>query len=257
MELNEGVMFVEHGGVPGFWNEAHEALFGGGCVGARDEAEALGDAEMMAIDAERSPAQRGEIDHSSAGLGSNAWKLFEPGADLVGAVLGKEVERKRAVAGGNALQGFFELWGFLVGEGDDGDRAFELGDGGIADGLPVAGSGMPALPILKAAFKVAHHLVRDRRLGARGEQRVDELRQRVHGLAWRRLAVAAQQQAMNVRQLIGLLGSERAAPWIGALREVGIGEKLGHRFLSLMLPAPSRSCGVGSMCFLGESSLKL
>ncbi len=35
VKLDEGVMLIEHGGVPGFGDEAHEAFFGGGGVGAR------------------------------------------------------------------------------------------------------------------------------------------------------------------------------------------------------------------------------
>ena len=35
VKLDQGVMLIEHGGVPGFGDEAHEAFFGGGGVGAR------------------------------------------------------------------------------------------------------------------------------------------------------------------------------------------------------------------------------
>ena len=62
VEFDERVVLVKHGGVPGFGDEAHEALFGGCRVGARDDAEALRDAEVMAVDTECASAERGKVD---------------------------------------------------------------------------------------------------------------------------------------------------------------------------------------------------
>ena len=92
VELDEGVVLVEHGGVPGFGDQAHQAAFGGFGVGAGDDAEALGDAEMVGVDAERAAAEGGEVCDGSAGFGADAGKLFQPGADFVGAVAGQEIE---------------------------------------------------------------------------------------------------------------------------------------------------------------------
>ena len=163
MELDEGVVLVEHGGVPGFGDEAHEAVFGGGGVGAGDDTEALRDAEMMTVNAERATTQCREVDDGSAGFGADTRKLFKPRTDLVGAVFGEEVEGEGTVARGDALQCLFELRSFLFGEGNDVDGSLDVGDGGVADGFPVAGAGV------EGAFEVAHHLMRDGRLSARGE----------------------------------------------------------------------------------------
>ncbi len=141
MEFDEGVVLVEHCGVPGFGDEAHEAFFGGGGVGARGEAEALGDAEVVGVDAEGAAAEGGEVDDGGGDLIADALELLEPGADFVGAVLGEEFEGEGADAGGDLLEEGFEAEGLLFGEGDDRDGALDVGDGGVADGFPVAGAG--------------------------------------------------------------------------------------------------------------------
>ncbi len=205
VELDEGVVLVEHGGVPGFGDEAHEALFGGGGVGARGEAEALGDAEVVGVDAEGAAAEGGEVDHSGRDLIAYAFELFEPGANFFGAVLGEEFEREGADAGGDLLEEGFEAEGFLLGEGDDGDGAFEVGDGGVADGFPVVGAGG------EGALEVAHDLVGGWGFGAGGEQGVDELGERVPGLAGFGLAVVAEEEAVDVGELVRLLGGEGRA----------------------------------------------
>ncbi len=92
VELDEGVMLVEHGGVPGFGHEAHEAGLGGCGVGARDEAEALGDAEVVRVDGECAATKGGEVDDSGRGVGADAGKLLKPAADLIGAIFGEEFE---------------------------------------------------------------------------------------------------------------------------------------------------------------------
>ena len=150
VELDEGVVLVEHGGVPGFGDEAHETFFGGGGVGAGGEAEALGDAEMVGVDAEGAAAEGGEVDDGGGDLIADAFELLEPGADFFGAVLGEEVEGEGADAGGDLLEESFEAEGFLFREGDDGDGALDVGDGGIANGFPVAGAGV------EGALEVAH-----------------------------------------------------------------------------------------------------
>jgi len=88
VEFDEGVVLIEHGGVPGFGDQAHEALFGGGSVGARGEAEALGDAQVVGVNAEGAAAEGGEVDHGRGDLIADAFELLQPGADFVGAVLG-------------------------------------------------------------------------------------------------------------------------------------------------------------------------
>ena len=61
--------------------------------------------------------------------------------------------------------------------------------------------------------------------GAGGEEGVDELGERVPGFARLGLAVVAEQQAMDVGQLVGLLRGERAA---GGFEVVRIGEEFGR-----------------------------
>jgi len=187
VELDERVVFVEHGGVPGFRDKTHEAFFGGGGVSAWNDAETLRYAKVMAVDAECSAAECGKIDDGSAGLGAYSGKLFEPGANLVSTVFSEEVESKRAVACGDALEGLFELWGFLLGKGDDGDGSLELGDRCVANRLPVARTS------IERAFEVAHDLVGYGSLGAGREKRVDELGEWVPELAWLGLAVIAEE----------------------------------------------------------------
>ena len=92
MEFDEGVVLVEHGGVPGFGDKAHEAFFGGGGVGAGDDAEALDDAEVVGVDAEGAAAEGGEVDDGCGDLVADAFELLQPLADLVGAVAGEELE---------------------------------------------------------------------------------------------------------------------------------------------------------------------
>jgi len=164
VQLDEGVVLVEHGRVPCFGDEAHETLFCGCRVGARDEAEALGYAEMVAIDAESAAAERSEINDRTTGFGADAWELLKPVADFFSFVLREEVQRERAVAGGDALQRFFELRSFDFGERNDGDGALDGVDRGVADGLPVAGTGV------EGAFQIAHDLVRYRSFGAGAQE---------------------------------------------------------------------------------------
>jgi hypothetical protein len=128
VELDDGVVFVKHGGVPGFGDEAHEAFFGSGCIGSRGEAKTLGDAEVVGVDAEGAAAEGAEVHHGCGDLVADAFELFEPGANFFGAVLGEEVEGEGPDAGGDLLEGELEAWGFELGEGDDGDRAFDLGN---------------------------------------------------------------------------------------------------------------------------------
>ena len=198
MKLDEGVVLVEHGRVPCFGNQAHEAFFCGCRVGAGDEAEALGYAEMVAIDAESAAAERAEVNDGTAGFGADAWKLLKPVADFFGLVLREEVQRERAVAGGDALQRFFELRSFDFGERNDGDGALDGVDRGVADGFPVAGTGV------EGAFQIAHDLVRYGSFGAGAQERVDELCERVPRLARLGLAVVAEEQAVNAGELVGL-----------------------------------------------------
>ena len=212
-------MLVEHGGVPGFGDEAHEAFFGGGGVGARGYAEALGDAEMVGVDAEGATAEGGEVDDGGGDLVADAFELFKPGADFVGAVLGEEVEGEGAYAGGDLFEEGFEAEGLLLGEGDDGDGALDVGDGGVAHGFPVAGAGV------EGSLEVAHDLMGGGGFGAGGEERVDELGEGVPGLAGLGFAVVAEEQAMDVGELVGLLGGEGA---VGGCCVVRVGEEFGR-----------------------------
>ena len=218
-------MLVEHGGVPGFGDEAHEAFFGGGGVGAWGEAEALGHAEVVGVDAEGAAAEGGEVDDGGGDLIAYAFELLKPGADLLGAVLGEEVEGEGADAGGDLFEESFEAEGLLFGEGDDGDGALEVGDGGVADRLPVAGAGVGAVAGYEGSLQVSHDLVGGGGFGAGGEERVDELGERVQGLAGFWFAVVAEEQAMDVGKLVGLLGGEGA---VGDFCVVRIGEEFGR-----------------------------
>ena len=68
-------MLVEHLGGPGLGDEAHEALFGGGGVGAWGEAEALRDAEVVRIDRDGLAPQGGEVDDGRGDLVADARSL--------------------------------------------------------------------------------------------------------------------------------------------------------------------------------------
>ncbi len=116
------------------------------------------------VDAEGAAAESGEVDDGGAGFGAYAGELFEPCTDLVGAVLGEEVEGEGAVAGGDALQRLFELRSLLFGKGDDVDGSLDVGDGGVADGFPVAGAGV------EGTFEIAHDLIGGGSFGARGQE---------------------------------------------------------------------------------------
>ncbi len=203
VELDEGVVIGEDGGVPGFGDEAHEAVLGGGGVGARGDAEALDDAEVVGVDGEGAAAEGAEVDDGGGDLGADAFELFEPGADLVGAVPGEEVEGEGADAGCDLLQDELEARCFLFGEGDDGDDAGDVLGGGVAEGFPVIGAGV------EEAMELAHGLLGGEGFGAGGEKRVDELGEGVRGDVRGRLAVVAEEETMDVGELVGLLGGER------------------------------------------------
>ena len=68
------------------------------------EAEALGDAEVVGVDAESAAAEGGEVDDGGGDLIADAFELLEPGADFFGAVLGEEVEGEGADAGGDLFE---------------------------------------------------------------------------------------------------------------------------------------------------------
>src|SRR5580704_11975516 len=134
----------------------------------------------------------------------------------------QEVQRESAGAYGDLFEGSLEAESLLLREGDDGNSAFNLGEGSVANELPVAGSGTG-----EGTLEVAHHLERLRCFGARAEQRIDELRERIPRRACGRLAVLLQQKAMDMRQFVSLLGCERAVGGFGFGRVVGVGEELG------------------------------
>ncbi len=219
VELDEGVMLIEHGGVPGFGGEAHEAFFGGRGVCAGSQAEALGDAEVVGVDAEGAAAEGGEVDDGGGDLIANAFELLKPGTDFVGAVLGEKVEGEGADAGGDLFEEGFEAKSFLFGKGDDRDGALDGGDGGVADGFPVGGAGV------EGALEIAHDLEGRGGFGAGGEKRVDELGEGVPGFAGLGFAVIAKEEAMDVGELVGLLGGEWAASGFEVVR---IGEEFGR-----------------------------
>ena len=205
VKLDEGVMLVEHGGVPGCGDQAHETVFGCPCICPGSKAESLSDAEVVGVDAESAAAEGGEVDDGGGDLIADAFELLKPGTDFVGAVLGEEVEGEGADAGGDLFEEGFEAKGFLLGEGDDGDGALDVGDGGVADRFPVAGAGV------EGALEIAHDLKGGGGFGAGGEERVDELGERVEGFARFGLAVVTEEEAMDVGELVGLLGGEGAA----------------------------------------------
>ena len=215
VELDEGVVVVEEGGVPGFGDEAHEAGFGGGGVGAGDDAEALDDAEVVGVDGEGAAAEGAEVDDSGGDLWADAFELLEPVADFFGAVPGEEVEGERADAGGDLFEEGFESRSLLLGEGDDGEGSLEVGEGDVAEGLPVVGAGV------EGALEVAEDLLGGEGLGAGGEDGIDELGEGVGGSVGLGLAVVAEEQAMDVGELVGLLGGE------GSVGGVGLGEGFG------------------------------
>ncbi len=209
VELDEGVVVVEEDGVPGFGDEAHEAGFGGGGVGAGDDAEALDDAEVVGVDGEGAAAESAEVDDGGGDLGADSFELLEPVADFFGAVFGEEVEGEGSDTGGDLLEEGFEARGLLLGEGDDGEGSFEVGKRGVADRLPVGGAGV------ECALKVAEDLLGGGGFGAGGEEGVDELGEGVGGDAGLGLAVVAEEETMDVGELVGLLGGERAMVGVG------------------------------------------
>jgi hypothetical protein len=76
VELDEGVVLVEEGRVPGFGDEAHEAFFCGGSVGAGDNAEALDDAEVIGVDGEGAAAKGRDVDDGGGDLRADAFELL-------------------------------------------------------------------------------------------------------------------------------------------------------------------------------------
>ncbi len=172
VELDEGVVLVEGFGGPCGGSYQHETTLGLASVGGvGDELHAFGDAEVVAVDAEGLAAQGAEVDDGSAGLDADAVEGFEPRTDLFGLVAAEEVERKGAGAGGDLFEGLLELDGFALGKGGGSDGVFDLGDWGVAEGFPGA----------EAIAQGLQDLVRGLGFGAGGEQRVDELGERVPG----------------------------------------------------------------------------
>lgn len=190
VQLDEGVMLVEHGGIPFWRDDAHEADFGGAGVGARCERQPLGNAKMVRVDTKGTAAEGRKVDDGGGDLRADAFEPFEPLADLVGAVLGEEVQRERAVACSDLQEGCFQAGRLQLGKGDHADRALDFGEGRIAEIVP---GGVQAV-------QVAHHLLGFFGFGAGGEQRVDELGERVPRLARRRRAVMGEQQTMDLGQ---------------------------------------------------------
>ena len=92
MQLHQGVMFVQHGRIPGLRDESHEAFFRGGGVCPRDNAKTLNDAEVVRINRERTATQSGEVHDGRGYLRANTLKLFYPAADLVCTVAGEEIQ---------------------------------------------------------------------------------------------------------------------------------------------------------------------
>ena len=139
VQLDEGVVVVEHGCGPGGGSHLHDAGFGfaGGCRFV-DEAEALDDAEVVAVDAHGTATESGEVDDGGASLDADSVEGFEPFADLFGAVAGQEAKVERVAAGGDADERGFEMDGFGLGEGDGTDGVLDLGDGGVAEVFPCA-----------------------------------------------------------------------------------------------------------------------
>ena len=119
---------------------------------------------MVGVDAEGAAAEGGEVDDRGGDLIADAFELLKPGADFFGAVFGEEVEGEGADASGDLLEESFEAEGFLLGEGDDSDGAFDVGNGGVADGLPVAGAG------IEGALEIAHDLMGGGGFGAGGQE---------------------------------------------------------------------------------------
>jgi hypothetical protein len=63
--------------------------------------------------------------------------------------------------------------------------------------------------------------------GAGGEQGIDELGEGIPGLAGFRFAVVAEEEAMDVGKLVGLLGGEGAAGGGEVGRRIRVGEEFG------------------------------
>ncbi len=134
-------MLIEFFGGPVFGDEAHEAGFGDGGVGARGEGEALGDAEVVAVDTKGAAAEGGEVDDGRGDLCADAFEGFEPFADFFRAVFGEEIQGEGAVAGGDAEQRGLEAGGFDLGESDGCEGLLDVGEGCVAERLPTAGGG--------------------------------------------------------------------------------------------------------------------
>jgi hypothetical protein len=78
---------------------------------------------------------------------------------------------------------------------------------------------------VEGAFEIAHDLLGGGCFGARAEEGVDELGERVPGLAGFGFAVVAEEKAMDVGKLVGLLGGEGA---VGGFYVVRVGEEFGR-----------------------------
>src|ERR1700677_4968432 len=102
----------------------------------------------------------------------------------------EEVERKRPTTLRDLLQRLLELDRLPLGKGNRPNSLFDLRNRSIAQIFPAA----------EARLKMLHYLIRHLSLGARREQRIDELLQRAPCVALHRLTVVLQQTTMNLLQ---------------------------------------------------------
>jgi len=189
MNLDQGVVLIKHFGRPLSSSHLHQPRLRRVRIRPlRHESEPLRYPKMVAIDAKSPPAKRTEVHHSAAGLRADTVELLEPCTNLVGAITFQKIKRQRAVSLADLLQGLLQLYCFPFEKSNRTDCLFDLCNRSISQPLPAA----------EVRFQMLHYFVGDLGPGARGEQGVDELLQRIPNDSLRRFAVKRKQLAMNL-----------------------------------------------------------
>ena len=211
VEFDERMMLLELVRAPVGRDEAHEELFGAAGVRARREAEAVRDAEVVGVHDDGGRRRVEKLTTSAETMGpapgncSIQARIFRCGT-------WRGSRGELAGAGGDLLECELEAGSFFFREGDVGDDGLDLGDGCFAEVGPGGIAGLEGIGGGVGGFGAR----------ARGEDGVDELRERVPALAegW---------QAVVLGEKLVDAGEEGKVDRLGWGWDVGVGEEaIGH-----------------------------
>ena len=123
MQLDQGMMIVEHFGRPARRSHLHDARLrlARACRSAH-ETKTLHNPQMMAVDTHRPPPEHREVHHRSAGLHAYAVELLQPRANLLRSITRQKIEAQRAASLCDLQQRFFELDRLALWKGNRPDR---------------------------------------------------------------------------------------------------------------------------------------